>query len=200
MSAILRTGERFGTEHLVRLLTGDATEAIRRHGHDTLPTFGVGRERNANAWRSIFRQIYAAGLISLDIVEHGRWTVTTRGRLVLRGSERVELRHDVLQPATGKRGAGGKRGAARADRGEVEAALDAAGTDLLAALKALRRSLAQARDQPAYVVFADRTLIEMAAQRPVTPDALRRVHGVGETKLQTYGEAFLAVIREHGPP
>jgi len=97
MSAILRTGQRFGTEHLVRLLTGDVNDALRRWRHDILPTFGVGRDRSADEWRSIFRQLYAAGLISLKIVEHGCWRVTDAGRRVLRGEERISLRKDVLR-------------------------------------------------------------------------------------------------------
>ncbi len=184
MSAILRTGERFGTEHLVQILTGAETEAIKRFGHDRLPTYGVGRERSANDWRSIFRQIYAGGLISLDIVQHGRWTVTDRGRRVLRGDERIEIRRDVMG---GKGKVPGKSKAAPAAAAPEDASL-------LAALKALRTELARAQGVPAYVVFADRTLLDMAARRPATPDAMRGVHGVGEAKIARYGERFLEVV------
>jgi ATP-dependent DNA helicase RecQ len=186
MSAILRTGERFGTEHLVNLLTGNATEAISRYRHDTLPTFGVGRDRDANAWRSIFRQIYAAGLISLDIVEHGRWTLTDAGRRVLRGETRIELRTDVLNG----RAAGGRRKRSS----EVAGAPGDADPALLAALKTLRLTLAKTQGVPAYVVFPDRTLLEMAAIRPATLDGMRGIHGVGQTKLDRHGQAFLDVI------
>ena len=186
MSAILRTGERFGTEHLVNLLIGNATEAISRYRHDTLPTFGVGRDRDANAWRSIFRQIYAAGLISLDIVEHGRWTLTDSGRRVLRGETRIELRTDVL----GARAGGGRR------KRSVEAAGAPGDADpaLLAALKTLRLTLAKVQGVPAYVVFPDRTLMEMAAVRPATLDGMRGIHGIGQSKLDRHGQAFLDVI------
>ena len=185
MSAILRTGERFGTEHLVQILTGADTEAIRRFGHDRLPTYGVGRERDANGWRSIFRQIYAAGLIQIDIVQHGRWTVTDRGRRVLRGEERIEIRRDVMGS-----GAAGKA------KGKTAPAVAAAPEDasLLAALKALRTELAKSQGVPAYVVFADRTLLDMAARRPGSLDAMRQVHGVGEAKIARYGDRFLEVL------
>ena len=190
MSAILRTGERFGTEHLVNVLTGNATESITRYGHDTLKTFGVGKDRDANSWRSILRQIYAAGLISLDIVEHGRWTLTEHGRRVLRGEEKVELRTDVANRATSKKA---KRRATEA------AAVASGGADggLLNALKALRTTLAKAQRQPAYVIFPDRTLIELAALKPTTKDQLAGIHGVGEAKLRRYGTAFLDVILRH---
>jgi ATP-dependent DNA helicase RecQ len=188
MSAILRTGERFGTEHLVRLLTGDANDALRRWRHDQLPTFGVGRERGADDWRSIFRQLYAAGLLSLEM-EHGCWRVTEAGRRVLRGQQQIDLRTDVLRkPARVRellRASVGAAGPAPSD------------TDLLAALKALRREIARGQGQPAYVVFADRTLLEMAALRPISLEQMRGIYGVGEAKLQRYGESFLRVVAQH---
>jgi len=186
MSAILRTGERFGTEHLVNLLTGNATEAIQRYRHDTLPTFGVGRDRDANAWRSILRQIYAAGLISLDIIEHGRWTLTDSGRRVLRGETRIELRTDVLDASAG-RGRRKRTTPTMATDGDADPAL-------LSALKTLRLTLARAQGVPAYVVFPDRTLMEMAAVRPASLDGMRGIHGIGQTKLDRHGQAFLEVI------
>ena len=190
MSAILRTGERFGTEHLVNILMGNATEAIRRYGHDNLKTFGVGKDRDINGWRSILRQIYAAGLISLDIVEHGRWTLTEQGHRVLRGDGRVDLRSDIARKATSPRS---KKRAAQA------AAIDMSGGDgdLLKALKALRQALAKAQRQPAYVIFPDRTLLELAAKRPGTTDEMLEIHGIGEAKLQRYGRAFLDVVLRH---
>jgi ATP-dependent DNA helicase RecQ len=96
MSAILRTGERFGTEHLISLLIGEETEQIQKFNHARLPTFGVGRDKSRNEWRSIFRQLYAAGILSLDITEYGRWTVTDRGRDVQRGQANIQLREQVV--------------------------------------------------------------------------------------------------------
>jgi ATP-dependent DNA helicase RecQ len=188
MSAMLRTGERFGTEHLVNILTGADTDAIRRYGHDRLPTYGVGKDRAANQWRSILRQIYAVGLTSLDIAEHGSWTLTDRGRRVLRGEERVELRSDVTSQSA--RSSSRKRAAASETLPEADAGL-------LKALKALRTTLAKAQGQPAYVIFPDRTLIELAARRPTTREQLLTIHGVGEAKLKRYGQAFLDVVLRH---
>ncbi|HVA15604.1 MAG TPA: DNA helicase RecQ [Stellaceae bacterium] len=191
MSAILRTGERFGTEHLVALLLGNATEAIRRYGHEALPTFGVGRDRSMNEWRSIFRQLYAAGLIFMDIGEFGRWTVTAAGRRVLRGGERLDLRRDVLESSgTGRNG----RKPASSDRTGAAAEQD---SGLLEALKELRRMIAKQIRQPAYVVFSDRTLVEMATARPTALDELHHIYGVGKVKLEKYGKPFLEVIARH---
>jgi ATP-dependent DNA helicase RecQ len=188
MSAILRTGERFGTEHLVDLLLGEETDAIRRFGHDRLPTFGVGRENNRNQWRSIFRQLYAAGLINLDITGYGRWTVLPAGRPVLTGTATLELRRDAVS--------GGKKGARKA---AAATALGEDGADhaLFQALRARRSALAKAQAVPAYVILPDRSLIDMAKRKPTTPAEMADVHGVGETKLARYGEAFLEVIRGH---
>jgi ATP-dependent DNA helicase RecQ len=188
MSAIARTGERFGTEHLVALLTGQTGEAMSRHGHDRLPTFGVGKDRQPGEWRSIFRQMYAAGLIALDIAGHGTWSITDEGLDVLRGGKPFEARKDALW-----QGRGEKKGPARA--AAAVAAPENAG--LLAALKALRTRIAKEIRQPAYVVFADRTLAEMAAIGPKSLEDMRLVHGVGEAKLARYGRAFLDVVLAH---
>ena len=188
LSAIARTGERFGAEHIVSILVGEETDTVRRFGHEQIKTFGVGKDRSKAEWRSLLRQIYAAQLISLDIASFGRWTVTDRGWAVLKGRETVALRSDVLQPRT--------RRSRKTDEspGTTPVALD---DPLLAALKTLRTSLAKSQSVPAYVIFPDRTLIEMAAARPATLEAMRAVHGVGRRKLERYGEAFLAVVAAH---
>ena len=192
MSAILRTGERFGVEHLIALLRGERTDNIARFNHERLPTFGVGAERKAGEWRSIFRQLSATGLIAQDLMEHGRWWVTDEGRKVLRGEARIELRKDLGGGATAKGSRRDKRAAA------ASAVVGDADTALLAALKALRTKLAQTQRVPAYVVFSDRTLVELATHRPASPAAMREIHGIGDTKLERYGAAFLDVIRATG--
>jgi ATP-dependent DNA helicase RecQ len=189
LSAIARTGERFGTEHLIAILVGEDTDAIRRFRHDQLKTFGVGKNRSKNEWRSLLRQIYAAGLVSLDISEYGRWVISERGDAVLRGQERIELRSDVLMKPRERR---------RARRGAMQADAVVPGDDpLLMALKSLRTALAKDENVPAYVIFSDRSLIDMAVKRPSSLTAFGEVHGVGQAKLARYGEAFLAVVREH---
>jgi len=190
MSAMVRTGERFGTEYLVNVLTGKQTEAILRLGHHELPTYGVGNGRSTNEWRSIFRQIFALGLISLDIVNHGRWVMTESGWKVLRGEQGVELRKDVLEARqSGK----GKRKATK----EKKAAGESSASPMLAALKELRRELALQHNVPAYVIFADKTLLEMDAYSPSSFSDLERIHGVGKVKLEKYGQRFLDVIAEY---
>ncbi len=186
MSAIVRTGERFGTEHLIAILVGERTDNVARYNHDRLPTFGVGKDRRPVEWRSIFRQLSATGLIQQDFVEHGRWLVTDAGWQVLKGGQRIELRRDAAAAKPSRRE---KRAAAAAALGDAD-------TGLLTALKALRVKLAQAQRVPAYVVFSDRTLIELAAHRPESLRAMREIHGVGDAKLERYGSAFLEVIQD----
>ncbi|WP_420877226.1 DNA helicase RecQ, partial [Rhodospirillum rubrum] len=189
MSAMLRTGQRFATEHLINILVGTQTDAITQYGHDKLPTFGVGKDHTRNVWRSIFRQISAGGLISLDIANHGRWLMTEAGRAVLRGQAGVALRSDVLEAAgRGERKDKERRASAPAVQ------LEADDRALFDALRAKRQELARAENVPAYVVFADRTLIELATKRPRGLDAMREIHGIGQSKLARYGAAFLEVI------
>src|SRR5690349_8894838 len=134
MSAIVRTGERFGMEHLVAILTGERTENVLKYNHDRLPTFGVGKDRRATEWRSIFRQLSAIGLIQQDFLEHGRWSVTEAGWQVLKGGQRIELRKEMAVAKASRRE---KRPAA------VSALMGSADPALLAALKGLRSKLAQ---------------------------------------------------------
>jgi ATP-dependent DNA helicase RecQ len=188
LSAVVRTGERFGSGHLADLLCGDSTEAILKFGHDLLPTFGVGKEHGKPQWLSIFRQLHGAGLLALDITRYGRWTVTDAGRRVLKGVDRFALRSDILNPS-------------RRSRAKTISAAAAAPSDadpaLLEALKARRTELARERRVPAYVVFPDKSLIDMARRKPATPSEMAEVHGVGDAKLAQYGELFLDVIRRH---
>jgi ATP-dependent DNA helicase RecQ len=184
-SAMLRTGESFGAEHLIDILRGERSEKVLRRGHDRLPTFGVGREHSKPAWQTIFRQLMGLDLVRPDPARHGALRLTEAARPVLRGEEPLELRADSL------------RRAARATVRAAPAALVAAEDEgLLAALKARRRTLADAAGVPAYVIFPDRTLIEMASLRPVDLAALRLIHGVGERKLKGYGALFVKAIGE----
>jgi ATP-dependent DNA helicase RecQ len=192
MSAIVRTGERFGVEHLIAILTGGTTENVLKFNHDKLPTFGVGKDRKPAEWRSIFRQLSAIGLITQDMMEHGRWWVTDEGWKVLKGEARIELRKD-LSTGSGQKSASGWR---RDRRAAVASAIARdADSALLDALKALRSRLAKAQNVPAYVVFSDRTLVELATHRPSSPAAMREIHGIGDAKLERYGTAFLEVVR-----
>jgi ATP-dependent DNA helicase RecQ len=190
LSAIIRTGERFGSEHLASLLCGEQTEAIGKFGHDRLPTFGVGQEHSKREWHAIFRQLHGAGLLALDITGYGRWTITEAGRRVLKGQAGFELRKDALASSRRASRAAAPLPAAAAGQPDADPAL-------LEALKARRLELARERRVPAYVVFADRSLLDMARRKPATPAEMAQIHGVGETKLAQYGADFLAVIRRH---
>ena len=194
LSAIARTGERFGAEHLIAILRGQASDRITQLGHDRLPTFGVGSDVSANGWRAIFRQLYAGGVISLDIAGYGSWGITPLGREVLRGKTKVELRSEALV----ERGDKQRRRAVPA-AGASASALPPADAALLEALKKLRRTLAAAKNVPAYVVFPDKTLLDMVHLKPLTRDQMAMVHGVGAAKLEQYGEAFLAAVVQHVP-
>ena len=181
LSAALRTGEYFGAGHLIDVLTGNETEKVRARGHDDLPTFGVGRDIDRRGWQAIFRQMMGHDLVRLDPERHGALRITEAAHPVLRGEQAITLRRDTMQKTP-------RRPAAKALVSEEDA-------PLLSALKAKRRALAEAAKMPAYIVFNDRTLIEMAERRPQTLDDMARISGVGAKKLEQYGAAFLEVIR-----
>ena len=191
LSAIVRTGERFGTEHLTNVLIGESSEAVEKFGHARLPTFGVGKEYGKQEWRSIFRQLYGAGIIALDVTGYGAWTVTEAGRRVLKGTEKITLRKDTLKV--------GRKAARAAANNAALADRIPGNTELFEALRRRRSELAKAQGIAAYVVFADRTLIDMAQRKPRNAIEMAAVHGVGETKLRQYGDIFLEVIRQHAP-
>lgn len=179
LSAALRTGESFGAAHLTDILTGTLTNRIRDRGHDQLPTFGVGRDHNRRAWAAMLRQMMGQDLLRPDAARHGALRVMPAAHPVLRDEATVQMRRDTLKVRATPQ--------ARAQVAEED-------EGLLAALKARRRALAEAADVPAYVVFPDRTLIEIATVRPDTLDAMAQIHGIGAKKLESYGQAFLDVV------
>ena len=186
LSAVLRTGEWFGAGHVIDVLTGTVTDKVRERGHDKLPTFAVGRDLPKATWAAIFRQMMGRDLLRPDPERHGGLRMTEAARPVLRGEASVILRADVME--------------ARAPVREAKAMVAEEDAGLLAALKALRRQLAEDAGVPAYVVFADRTLIEMAERRPQSLDAMMGITGVGAKKLESYGRAFLSVITGTNAP
>ncbi|MEL6952991.1 MAG: DNA helicase RecQ [Pseudomonadota bacterium] len=186
LSAMLRTGESFGAGHLIDILVGIETEKVRARGHASLPTFGVGSEFDKRGWQGVFRQMAALDLVRPDPTRHGALYMTERARPILRGEETISLRRDTLKKA--------------AARPQVRMLVSEEDAPLLAALKAKRRALAEAQSAPAYVVFTDKTLIEMAETRPRTLDDMAKISGVGAMKLERYGAEFLAVITGESPP
>ena len=180
LSAILRTGESFGAGHLIDILLGAQTAKVRQRGHDTLPTFGVGRDYSKPQWQAIFRQMMGRDLIRPDPERHGALRMTEPARPILRGEAEITLRRDTVRTPD--------------RRPAVKALVSDEDAPLLSALKAKRRGLAEAARVPAYVIFPDRTLIEMAERRPQTLDQMAAINGVGSKKLDRYGVDFLEVI------
>jgi ATP-dependent DNA helicase RecQ len=172
----------FGPAHLVDLLLGADTEKMRRLGHDRLAVHGAGKGHDRRLWRSILRQLTALGLVTIDIAGHGAMRVTEAGARVAGGEGTVALRLDLPKP---------RRTTARS---AVPADVD---DRLLRALKACRLELARAQEVPAFVVFNDATLIDMAQKHPRDRTAFAQVQGVGKAKLERYADAFLEVLRGH---
>ena len=185
LSAILRTGEWFGAGHLIDILRGNTTDKIRLRGHDNLPTFGVGKDISKSHWQAIFRQMMGHDLIRPDPDRHGALRFTENARPLLKGETTITLRKDTIKTT--------------AARPAVRALVSDEDAPLLSALKAKRRALAEAQKVPAYIVFNDRTLIEMAERRPMTLDDMASIGGVGAKKLESYGTAFLDVIAGDTP-
>jgi ATP-dependent DNA helicase RecQ len=187
LDAVRRTGQKFGAAHIVNLLRGTRTDKTAGFGHEALPGFGAGAERSQGEWQGIVRQMVAAGLLDIDIAGYGGLRATEGGMALLRGEGAFRYRPDRL----GKESKGRRERSAGAKAAEE---LDAAGGELLQRLKALRLILAKARRVPAYVIFSDRTLADMAAKRPRNEDEFTQVFGVGEAKRREFGKAFLQVI------
>ena len=214
LSAVARTGQRFGAGYIVDVLIGRETDAIRRNGHGGLKTFGVGRDRPQRAWRSVIRQLFAAGALEETGGDYPGLQLTEKGEAVLFGRERLamraeperrerrerERREGELARAEGSAG-GTTRRRDRGARGGLLVDGAAAGLSpedepLFQHLRTVRAAIARAEGVAAYMVFPDRTLIEMAKTQPRDLDALRTIHGVGDRKLAAYGQAFVNAVAQ----
>jgi ATP-dependent DNA helicase RecQ len=186
LSAVYRTGQVFGALHIIAVLRGETTDGVQRHGHDRLPTFGVGREHAAPYWRSLIRQLIAAGALDVDTEGHGGlFLVQDKARPILRGEARVMLRQE------GKR----RAEALRPDRRISPAPAAGPQTQtLFEALRAWRAAEAKAQAIPPYVIFHDTVLRDIAAVRPASMEELGQIKGVGASKLQRYGAAVLGIL------
>jgi ATP-dependent DNA helicase RecQ len=180
LSAMLRTGEWFGAGHLIDILTGTVTDKVRDKGHDRLPTFAVGKALTKASWGAVFRQMMGRDLVRPDPERMGALRLTDAAVPILKGEAQITLRQDTVEAATREP--------------SVRAVVADADAPLLAALKAQRRALADAQNVPAYVIFTDKSLIEMAETRPANLDAMARISGVGAKKLESFGRIFLTVI------
>ena len=186
LSAALRTGQRFGVGHLVDLLLGKATEKIGQYGHERLPTFGVGKELDDRAWRGVFRQLVASGLLRADLAEHGAIKVTELAKPVLKGEQTVELRRPTAKVAT--------RGSSSGSRSAPVTDLNGEAAAIYEQLRQWRLEMARTQGVPAYVILHDKTLRELALSRPGSHDELLDVVGLGEAKAERYGEDILRLV------
>jgi len=189
LSSVYRSGQRFGVAHLVDILRGSDTERIRQFGHDTLSTYGVGKELDARTWRGVFRQLVATGLLDVDAEGFGGLRLSEASRAVLRGEQPILLRRELPRKADRERD---KR------HGATTAGIQAEHQPLFEALRELRARLAREQNVPAYVIFHDSTLRNIAERRPSSLDALAHVGGIGGSKLARYGEQVLETVREAG--
>ena len=187
MSAALRTGQRFGAGHLVDVLRGKTTEKVEQFGHGSLPTFGAGADLDEAGWRSVFRQLLAAGLLHADAQAYGALRLTDAARPVLKGETALMLRKQVARSRGSKSSMSGRRTT-------TEAPLAESDSPLFDALRAWRAGLAREQGVPAYVILHDKTLRELATRRPANLDDLLGVPGIGQAKADRYGEALLRLM------
>jgi ATP-dependent DNA helicase RecQ len=187
MSAALRTGQRFGAGHLIDILRGKATEKVQQFGHAELPTFGAGTDLDDAGWRSVFRQLLAAGLLHADAQAYGGLRLTDAARPVLKGETTLSLRKQVVRVR-------GKKSALTTRRSGAGTSMAAADEPLFEALRIWRADLAKEQGVPAYVILHDKSLRELATRRPASPDELLSVPGIGQAKADRYGEALLQML------
>ena len=188
LSTIYRVDQRFGAMHVLDVLRGIDSEKVRQRSHEQLSTFGIGSDRSEAEWRAILRQVIALGLVSVDHESFGVLKLTDAARPVLKGGERVQLR--VYQKPVKARRTSGK------PKGFVETDLSAEEQVVFEKLRWWRMETARKHNVPAYVIFHDATMREIAKVQPHSLDDLRGVSGVGEKKLETYGEEIVALIVE----
>ncbi len=191
LSAVYHSGERFGAAHVIDILRGMETEKVVRAGHNRLANFGVGAVRKKAEWRSLIRQMVATGMLHLDIAGYGGMTITKKGHALRRGDGVFLYREDTVAstPATRR----------RPSSAVPDGSLTGDETALLGVLKELRLQFARERGVPAYIVFTDRSLIDMVRRRPRTTEEFADVSGVGAVKLKDFAEPFLAAIADTSP-
>jgi len=190
LAAIYRTGERFGTGHLIDVLLGNENQKTRRFGHADMPVFGAGKDLPSKTWQSVYRQLLAAGLVTVDHEAFGALKLGPEARAVFRREREVRFRKD--RPTSAKASRGVSSGAASA-----RSSLEGADMELFEALRQTRLEIAKGLSVPPYVVFPDTTLVAFATNRPTTAEELLGISGVGQSKLERYGDDFLEVIRAH---
>jgi len=186
LSCVYRTGQRFGAMHVIDVLRGEATDKVTGRGHDRISTFGIGRERSEREWRAIVRQCIALGILEIDHDAYGALRFTSDSRTVLRGERSIALR--AWRES--------KRSARRARTAAGAGELSAQAQQVFERLRAWRLEAARRHGVPAYVIFHDATLREIARVRPGSLDLLRRISGIGARKLEAYGEEIVRISAE----
>jgi ATP-dependent DNA helicase RecQ len=191
LSAVYRTGQRFGAHHLVDILVGNATERAVRLKHDRLKTFGIGTELDRRGWLSVFRQLVAQGFVLPDLAGHGGLALAPAAAEILRGKRTVRFRLDPRGPTRQTR---------KPDRKIAETTeLDPVARTLWEALRAWRLEEARRQELPPYVIFHDSTLLEVARRRPISLTSLANIPGVGASKLERYGTAIIGIVAQKTP-
>ncbi|MBN3561804.1 DNA helicase RecQ [Aliamphritea spongicola] len=185
LSTVYRTGQRYGVGYVIDVLLGKFNDRIQSSNHQTLSTFGIGKELNVQQWRSVFRQLVARGYLGVLADSHGVLHLTEACRGLLRGEEQIQLRQDK------------RKHESLSKRKDPQQQLDADDHSLWTALRELRMQLSKEQDVPPYVIFHDATLMEMVMYRPQTHQQMGRLSGIGDKKLALYGDDFLAVIHDH---
>lgn len=189
LSCVYRTGQRFGADYLSDVLLGSENNRIRRFGHHRVSTFGIGTEMSKKEWKSVFRQLVAAGYLTVDVESRGGFRLAESSRPVLRGEQSVRFRKDPVrsvrpQPSTG-----------------VQITTELVWNDYSKALwekmRTLRRTIADEINMPPFVVFHDRTLKELIAHLPRSREEMQQIHGIGQQKMNRFGDRFLKLIEDH---
>lgn len=187
LSCVYRTGQRFGVKHLIDVLLGKMTPQIQRFDHDKVSTYGIGQEYTASQWQSIYRQLIAASLLTVDMEGYGGLRLSAKCGAILRGEDTIFLRHD---PEKSKKKTKASLTTDVKQKPEVD-------DPLWQSLKATRLELARKQDVPPYIIFHDTSLQDIYEKKPATLDEFALIFGVGKNKLERYGHAFIEVIRSH---
>ncbi|MCW9004660.1 MAG: RQC domain-containing protein, partial [Gammaproteobacteria bacterium] len=185
LSCVYKTQQRFGVTYLIDVLLGKDNDRIKQFGHDQISVYGIGKELDAKQWRSIYRQLIARNLLSVDIEGHGNLCLTEQCRPVLRGEETLLLRKETKQAKSQSRGR------------KTQNNFKDANSTLWEALRACRKTLAEESGVPPFVVFHDATLMEMVDRQPQNHEQFSKITGVGKKKLEAYADAFIKIIEQH---
>lgn len=184
LSCVYRTGQRFGVTYVIEVLVGKDDARIKQFQHDQLSTFGIGKDLTQVEWRSLFRQLIAQGFLDIDVESYGAVKLTEKSRLLLRGEIELSLRKIT-------------RSSKKKAKDKQSSDLNIADNQLWDALRSYRLELAEEQGVPPYVIFHDATLLAMISKRPDTLSEMQMISGIGEQKLERYGQGFLEILQQY---